>query len=74
MTDKELLNKVKQYVEKQYQDLMKYKNDEYFKLSVQATMSRCVGVIMFAQNCGIDYKDLSFYDEYADKFRKLLFE
>lgn len=74
MGNKELLTKIKQYVEKQYQDLMEYKDNEYFKLDVKTTMARCLGVIMFAQSCGIDYKDLDFYDEYADKFRKLLFE
>ena len=38
------------------------------------TVNRCLGAAMVAQEFGLPYEDTKAYDEYLEKFRKLLLD
>lgn len=78
MTDKEILAKVEQYFENEYNDVLKLmdRKPSWFNLreSVNNATSRCLGVAMFVQELGVKYDDLHCYDEIHARFRQLLID
>ena len=78
MPDKEILEKVKQYFENEYNDVLKLmdRKPSWFNLkeSVNNAVCRCLGVAMFVQELGIKYDDLHCYDEIHARFRQLLMD
>jgi hypothetical protein len=73
-----MLQKAKDFFETEYREELRIKREhpEWFKpqRDVALAISRCLGVAQFLQvECGVDYKEIDpIYQEYYDKFRKLL--
>ena len=78
MTDKEILKKVQEYFESEYNEVLKLmdRKPNWFNLkeSVNNAVSRCLGVAMFVQALGVKYDDLHCYDEIHARFRQLLID
>lgn len=78
MTDKEILAKVEQYFENEYNEVLKLmdRKPHWFNLreSVNNAVSRCLGVAMFVQELSVRYDDLHCYDEIHARFRQLLID
>jgi hypothetical protein len=72
----EILEKAKEFCEYEYQDCKKSVKRKYTWITPQGlvdnSIARCLGVVQFVQELGVEYKDLGFYDEYLEKFKKLL--
>lgn len=78
MEDKEILVKVQEYFESEYNEVLKLmdRKPSWFNLkeSVNNAVSRCLGVAMFVQALGVKYDDLHCYDEIHARFRQLLID
>ena len=78
MSDKEILTKVQEYFENEYNEVLKLMDRKPFwfslKESVDNAVQRCLGVAMFVQNIGVKYDDLNCYDEIHERFRQLLID
>lgn len=78
MTDKEILAKVQEYYEKEYNEILKLmdRKPQWFNLreSVNNAICGCLGVAMFVQTLGVKYEDLHCYDEIHARFRQLLID
>lgn len=76
----DLTKKMKEYLEREYKDAeelikrhpswIKTRQDE--RVVIDRIISRCLGVVMFAQTCGVSYEECAVYDEYKEKLEKLL--
>lgn len=75
-----MLNKVKEFFEREYTDTEKLliREDRPYWVNptkcVNSSIQRCLGVAQFVQYCGIKYEDLDCYDEIREKFQNLLKE
>lgn len=75
-----MLEKVREYYEKEYKEVkailkmeIRYEWVNPTKL-VHASIQRCLGVAQFAQTVGVEYEELDCYDEVKEKLEKLLKE
>jgi hypothetical protein len=65
------------YFEKEYQDIKEILADKpnwvvSEKGLVDNAIQRCLGVAIFAQNCGVSYQTVLVYERYKEKLKKLL--
>ena len=75
-----LIEKMKEYLKEEYkfaEEIMKnrpswVKTRQDEKIVIDKTISRCLGVVMFTQTCGVPYEECAIYDEYKEKLEKLL--
>lgn len=79
MTTEELVAKAKEFCETEYRDSKILYNREGSRLyhddsMVKLGLQRCLGVVQFIQTCGVKYKDVSWYDDYREKFYEILKE
>ena len=78
MNEKEILAKVQEYYENEYNDVLKLMDSKpsWFNLreDVNSAICRCLGVAMFVQKLGVKYEDLHCYDEIHARFRQLLID
>lgn len=74
--------KLNAYFEREYQETIKIlqnplawcKTREEKKTMIWATIHRCLGAAMVAQDFGLPYKDTKVYDDYLEKFKKLMLD
>ena len=76
------LNAIRHYYQHEYRDTEKYlarkEKEQHLhfvdrKYDIDKALSRCLGVAMFVQECGIEYEVIEkLYMEYYNKFHKLL--
>lgn len=75
-----MLEKVKEFFEKEYTDVERLltKEDKPWwadpKECVDKAIQRCLGVAQFVQYCDVKYEDLGCYEEIRERFEKLLEE
>ncbi len=77
MSHEEILKKVKEYYEEEYQDTKRC-----FEINwnwstpqelINGSIKRCLGVAQFVQNLGVAYEDIGpIYMEYKEKLENLL--
>ena len=75
-------NKLNAYFEKEYQETVKLLADSPSWCSTRVekknmiwnTIQRCLGATMIAQEFGLSYEDTKIYDDYLEKFRKLVLD
>lgn len=77
MDTKELIEKAKEFCAREYvetkilynkEESCFYHDDSMVKLGLQ----RCLGVIQFIQTCGVKYEDTKWYEDYRERFFKIL--
>ena len=74
-----MLDKVKDFYEKEYKNTLNWLGCEYCKTkenkirSINYAIQRCLAVALFVQNFDITYEEVDvLYDEYRKKFYELL--
>ena len=74
-----MLDKVKDFYEKEYKSTLNWLDCEYCKTrenkikSINYAIQRCLAVALFVQNCGVTFEEVDvLYDEYRAKFQELL--
>lgn len=72
-----MLEKTIKFFEKEYNATKEYLERgpkvSTAKEVVHATIHSCLGVSMFVQECGVEFKDINpYYEETLEKLRKLL--
>lgn len=80
MTPTNVLEKVKTFYESEYKDTQNAlerksfwcHSDEDKRQLVFNSIQRCLGVAQFVQSLGVSYEELTVYEEYRDKLKKLL--
>ena len=77
MTPTEILEKVENFLQSEYEetkDLLERKPSwvSSEKEVVFNSLQRCLGVTQFVQCLDVPYENLNIYDEYREKFYKLL--
>ena len=78
MTKEEILKKVKEFFNAEYEDTKKYLERQPRTLaekreSTANAQQRCLGVAFFVQSLGVSYEDITPpFEEVADKFYELL--
>lgn len=77
MTPIEILEKVENFFQSEYEetkDLLERKPSWVMskKEVVFNSLQRCLGVTQFVQCLNVPYENLNIYDEYREKFYKLL--
>jgi hypothetical protein len=74
--------KLNAYMEEEYQSTIKLLEDNPFwiqnatkkKRIIWDSANRCLGAVMFAQELGLPYEDTQAYDDYLEKFKKLVLD
>lgn len=76
MTNKEILEKVQEFFEYEYRDLVRLMESKpnWFnpKESVTYSIQRCLGVTQFVQLLGVKYEDLNCYEEIRGRLIDLM--
>lgn len=76
MTDKEILEKVQEFFEMEYKDLVRLMESKpsWFnpQESVTYAIQRCLGVTQFVQLLGVKYEDLNCYEEIRGRLMDLM--
>lgn len=76
MTDKEILEKVQEFFESEYTDLLRLMDRKpgWFnpQEGVTYAIQRCLGVAQFVQLLGVKYEDLNCYEEIRVRLQDLL--
>ena len=74
--------KLNAYFERKYQETIKILQNpstwcntpKEKKTMVWATIQRCLGAAMVAQDFGLPYEDTKVYNDYLEKFKKLMLD
>lgn len=73
--------KLNAYFEREYQATIRFLQNPptwYTSKEKEAmiwhTVQRCLGAALVAQNFGLSYEDTGAYDDYLEKFRKLMLD
>lgn len=73
--------KLNEYFEKEYQATIRFLQDpptwytnKEKKTMIWNTVQRCLGAALVAQDFGLSYEDAKAYDDYLEKFKKLMLD
>jgi hypothetical protein len=74
----ELIAKAKEFCEREYVETKTFYNGEWSSACyhdesiVRLALQRCLGVVQFIQTCGVKFEDVSWYEDYREKFFEIL--
>ena len=76
MNTEELVAKAKEFCEEGYHDIKMLYNRKGSRLyhddsMVKIGLQYCLAVVQFIQTCGVKYEDVSWYDDYREKFYEI---
>ena len=77
MTPTEILKKVENFFQSEYEDTKSLLERKPYWISSEKevvfnSIQRCLGVTQFVQSLNVPYEELQVYDEYREKLEKLL--